>query len=83
MQRLRKIIPDRKYKFNEEIGQLLNVSFIKPVEYSKWFSIIVKLPTKNRYIIVCIDFTNLSKACPILPYPLTRVNDFVDATVGY
>ncbi|XP_059635424.1 uncharacterized protein LOC132277602 [Cornus florida] len=38
---------------------------------------------KNRKWRVCIDFTNLNKACPKDSFPLLRIGQMVDATTGY
>ena len=32
---------------------------------------------------VCVDFTDLNKACPKDPFPMLRINQLVDATVGH
>ena len=32
---------------------------------------------------VCVDFTDLNKACPKDPFPLPRIDQLVDATVGH
>ena len=32
---------------------------------------------------MCVDFTNLNKACPKDSYPLLRINQLVDSTVGH
>lgn len=37
----------------------------------------------NGLIRVCINFTNLSKACQMHPYLLPRINELVDEIVGY
>ena len=29
---------------------------------------------------MCVDFTNLNKACPRDPFPLPRINQIVDST---
>ena len=39
--------------------------------------------TKNRKWRVCVDFTDLNKACPKDLFPLPRIDQLVDATVGY
>jgi hypothetical protein len=31
---------------------------------------------------MCIDYTNLNKACPKDPYPLPRIDQIVDSTSG-
>jgi hypothetical protein len=30
---------------------------------------------------MCIDYTNLNKACPKDPYPLPRIDQIVDSTL--
>ena len=32
---------------------------------------------------VCVDFTNLNKACPKDPFPMPKIDQLVDATVGH
>ena len=32
---------------------------------------------------MCVDFTNLNKACPKDTFPLPQINQLVDATVGH
>ena len=32
---------------------------------------------------MCIDFTDLNKACPKDPFPMPRIDQLVEATVGY
>ena len=32
---------------------------------------------------VCVDFTDLNKACPKDPFPMPRINQLVDATAGH
>ena len=32
---------------------------------------------------VCVDFTNLNKACPKDPFRMPRINQLVDAMVGH
>jgi hypothetical protein len=31
---------------------------------------------------MCVDYTGLNKACPKVPYPLPRIDQIVDSTVG-
>ena len=32
---------------------------------------------------VCVDFTDLNKACPKDPFPMPKIDQLVDATVGH
>lgn len=82
-QKPRKMAPERKARVAEEIERMIEAGIIRPVRYPKWLANIVAVPKKNGKIRVCIDFTNLNKACPSDPYPLPRIIDLVDATAGY
>lgn len=61
---------------------LLEPRAIREVYYPEWLShtIVVKKNGKWR---VCVDFTDLSKACPRDSFPLPRIDQLVYATVGY
>ncbi|XP_022843129.1 uncharacterized protein LOC111366648 [Olea europaea var. sylvestris] len=61
----------------------LNISLgAKPVKQKKR-----QFAPKRRVVSgkwrVCIDFTNLNKACPKDSYPLPRIDNLVDSTSGY
>ena len=38
---------------------------------------------KTGKLRVCVDFTDLNKACPKDPFPMPRIDQLVDATVGH
>ena len=38
---------------------------------------------KTRKWRVCVDFTDLNRACPKDPFPMSRIDQLVDATVGH
>jgi hypothetical protein len=38
------------------------------------------IPKANGKLRMCIDYTNLNKACPKDPYPLPRIDQIVDST---
>ncbi|XP_026378564.1 uncharacterized protein LOC113273003 [Papaver somniferum] len=82
-QKIRNMTKSKKYGVTAEVEKLLESGFIRPVQYPRWMSNVVPVPKKNGKICVCIDFTDLNKACPSDPYPLPRIRDLVDATSGY
>jgi hypothetical protein len=43
---------------------------------------VVMVPKKNGNMRVCIDFTELNKACPKDPYPLPRIDIIIDQAAG-
>ena len=56
---------------------------IKKVFYPEWLANTVVVRKKNGKWRVCVDFTNLNKACPKDHFPMPRINQLVDATVGH
>ncbi|XP_026417181.1 uncharacterized protein LOC113312661 [Papaver somniferum] len=81
-QKIRNITQSKKDGFTAEVEKLLEAGFIRPVQYPRWLSNVTPVPKNNGKIRVCIDFTDLNKACPSDPYPLPRIRDLVDATSG-
>ena len=64
----------------EEVHKLLEVDFIREVYYPDWLANFVMVKKANRKWRICVDFTNLNKACPKDSYPLQRVDVLVDST---
>jgi hypothetical protein len=52
----------------------LDANIIREVKYSEWLANIVLVPKKNEKIRMCIDFTNLNKACKKDPFPQPRID---------
>ncbi|XP_026441697.1 uncharacterized protein LOC113340856 [Papaver somniferum] len=74
-QKIRNIAQSKKDGVTAEVEKLLEAGFIRPVQYARWMSTVVLVSKKNGKIRVCIDFTDLNKACPRDPYPLPRIRD--------
>ena len=56
----------------EEVMKLKHVGAIKEVFYPEWLANIVVVKKKNRKWRVCVDFTDLNKACPKDLFPMPR-----------
>ncbi|XP_074297565.1 uncharacterized protein LOC141628304 [Silene latifolia] len=78
-----KVAPERNEVINQEVDNLLVAGKIRKVKYPEWLSNVVVVPKKNNKWRVCVDFTDLNKACPKDPFPLPHVDAMVDATVGH
>jgi hypothetical protein len=52
----------------------------KPRIYPEWLAKPVVIPKANGKVRMCIDYTNLNKACPRDPYPLPHIDQIVDST---
>ena len=67
----------------EEVTKLKQVGAIKEVFYPEWLTNIVVVKKKSGKRRVCIDFTDLNKACPTDLFPMPKIDQLVDATVGH
>ena len=79
----RSFAPERQKVINEEVGKLLQEGAIREVEYPEWLANVVLVKKGNRKWRLCIDFTDVNRACPKDSFPLPRINLIVDATVGH
>ncbi|KAK4394081.1 Retrovirus-related Pol polyprotein from transposon [Sesamum angolense] len=66
----------------EEVEKLLRIDYIMPVQYPEWLANEVLVPKPNGKWRMCIDFTDLNKACPKDSYPLPRIDALIDSTSG-
>ena len=82
-QKRRSFAPDRQKGINEEVGKLLQAGAIKEVEYPEWLANVVLVKKANGKWRLCIDFTDINKACPKDSFPLPRIDLIVDATAGH
>ncbi|KAJ9542724.1 hypothetical protein OSB04_029230, partial [Centaurea solstitialis] len=82
-QKRRKFAPERNKVINEEVENLLKTGKIREVKYPDWLANVVVVQKKNGKWRVCIDFTDLNKACPKDPFPLPHIDAMVDATAGH
>ena len=67
----------------DEVTKLKQAGAIKEFFYPEWLANTVVMKKKNGKWHVCMDFTNLNKAYPKNPFPMPRINQLVDATVGH
>ena len=63
--------------------KLKQAGTIKEVFYPKWLANTVMVKKKTRKWCVCVDFTDLNKACPKDPFLMPQIDQLVDATVGH
>ncbi|XP_015697672.1 uncharacterized protein LOC102700382 [Oryza brachyantha] len=81
-QRLRRFALERKDAIKKELTKLLAASFIKEVKYPDWLANPVLVKKKNNKWRICVDYTDLNKACPKDPFGLPRIDQVVDSTAG-
>ena len=66
-----------------EVVKLKQAGAIKEIFYPQWLANTVVVKKKTEKWRVCVDFTDLNKACPKDPFPMPRIDQLVDATVGH
>ena len=66
-----------------EVTKLKQAGAIKKVFYPQWLANTVVVKKKTGKWRVCVDFTDLNKACSKDPFPMPRIDQLVDATVGH
>ena len=81
-QKPRKQSVERQDFIRQEVHKLLDAGFIEEVHHPEWLANPVIVPKANGKLRMCIDYTNLNKACPPDPYPLPRIDQIVDSTSG-
>ena len=67
----------------EEVEKLKRAGAIKEVFFPEWLANMVVVMKKNGSWKVCVDFTNLNRACPKDHFPVPKIDQSVDAMVGY
>ena len=82
-QKRRSFAPKRQKAINEEVGKLLQANAIREVEYPEWLANVVLVKKANSKWRICIEFTDMNRACPKDSFPLPRIDLIVDATAGH
>ena len=67
----------------DEVTKLKKVGAIKEVFYPEWLANTVVVKKKSGKWWVCVDFTDLNKACPKDPFPMLRIDRLVDSIVRH
>jgi hypothetical protein len=73
-QKLRNMSEDKDEAIKAEVKRLLNAKVIREVAYLEWLANTVMVKKSNGKWRMCIDFTNLNKACPKGEFSLLRID---------
>jgi hypothetical protein len=73
---------DKAKGAQNEVKRLLSAGVIREVKYPEWLANTVMVKKANDKWRMCIDFTNLNKACPKDEFPLPRIDSLVDAAAS-
>lgn len=82
-QKKRSFAPERQAIIDDEIDKLLKVNFIFEIHYLEWLTNVVMVKKPNGKWHICINYTDLNKACPKYFYPLPNIDKLIDVTSGH
>ena len=82
-QRWRIFTLERDQVVIEEVSKLLTAGFIREVYYLDWLANVVLVKKASGKWRMCVDFTVLNKACSKDSFPLPRIDQLVDSTIGH
>jgi len=78
-QRRRKFNEERRLVIKEETQKLLSAGHIREIQYPEWLANVVSVKKASGKWRMCVDFTDLNKACPKDSYPLPSIDALVDS----
>ena len=70
----RKFAYERQKLIAEETKKLLDAEFIREVTHPEWVANVVLVKKANGKYRMCVDYTDLNKACPKDNYPLPIID---------
>ncbi|GAU48525.1 hypothetical protein TSUD_243030 [Trifolium subterraneum] len=65
------------------VKDLLEANFISEAKYTTWLSNVVLVKKSNGKWRMCVDYTDLNRACPKDAYPLPCIDRLVDNSSGF
>ena len=80
---LRRFDDKNRRAIGKEVTKLLAAGFIKEVYHSDWLANPVLVKKKTEKWRICVNYTGLNKVCPKDHFPLPRIDQIVDSTLGY
>ncbi|XP_068504429.1 uncharacterized protein [Phaseolus vulgaris] len=81
-QRRRKFNEEKRKVILDEAKKLLAAGHIREIQYPEWLANVVLVQKPNGKWRMCVDFTDLNKACPKDSYPLSSIDALVDCASG-
>jgi hypothetical protein len=78
----RRYAPERRETIRQEVNKLLDVGFIRPVDYPSWLANPVLVEKLDGSWRMCIDYASLNKACHKDEYLLSCICQIIDSTTS-
>ncbi|XP_071712607.1 uncharacterized protein [Rutidosis leptorrhynchoides] len=82
-QKKRNLANERDEAACKEVEELLQAGIIREAKYPTWVANPVMVKKSDGGWRMCVDFTNINKACPKDCYPLPEIDWKVESLTGY
>ncbi|XP_015955674.1 uncharacterized protein LOC107480066 [Arachis duranensis] len=82
-QRKRNLGIEKRLACLAEVKKLIAANFIREIRFTTWLANVVMVKKSNGKWRMCVDFTDLNKACPKDAYPLPCIDNLVDNSCGF
>ncbi|WVY89245.1 hypothetical protein V8G54_034759 [Vigna mungo] len=79
----RRLGTEKRAAVQKEVDKLIAARFIREITYTTWLANVVMVKKSNGQWRMCVDFTDLNKACPKDNYPLPSIDRLVDGASGH
>ena len=74
---------EKQAAIEAKVQKLLVARFIREEKYPTWLANVVLIRKANGKCRMCVNYTDLNKACPKDCFPLPRIDQLVDSTSGH
>ncbi|XP_014499249.1 uncharacterized protein LOC106760312 [Vigna radiata var. radiata] len=81
-QKKRRLGTEKRAVVQKEVDKLISAGFIHEITYTTWLANVVMVKKSNGQWRMCVDFTDLNKACPKDNYPLHSIDRLVYGASG-
>ncbi|XP_074356013.1 uncharacterized protein LOC141695684 [Apium graveolens] len=81
-QKRRIFFDEKRAAIEQDIDRLLEAKFIEPVQFPTWISNVILVKKHNGKWRMCVDYSDVNKACPKDFYPLPNIDQLIDSTAG-
>ena len=79
-QRPRRKAQEHAEAVRAEVRRLKEAGAVKEIFFPEWLANTVVVKKKSGKWRVCVDFTDLNRACPKDPFPVPKIDQLVDST---
>ena len=81
-QKVRRFHLDSHQVIQADVDNLLKAGFIREIKYPEWLANVVVVLKKGGKWRVSVDYIDVNEACPKDNFPLPRIDQIGDASVG-